>query len=85
MAGLDPATHAAPHHRPMCSGTVPYITGATIVWRTAWVAGSSPAMTMFLSVFQSLSPAAASIAEASRGIRRLRFGISKICSRSRYR
>jgi hypothetical protein len=23
MAGLDPATRAAPHHRAMCSGTVP--------------------------------------------------------------
>jgi hypothetical protein len=23
MAGLDPATHAAPHRRPTCFGTVP--------------------------------------------------------------
>jgi hypothetical protein len=23
MAGLDPATHAVPHHLPLCSGMVP--------------------------------------------------------------
>jgi hypothetical protein len=35
MAGLDPATHASPH-RMRCG------MGGTV---TAWVAGSSPAMT----------------------------------------
>jgi hypothetical protein len=45
MAGLDPATHGV-MHPPAIGGEVFFLNGLLSSALTAWVAGSSPAMTI---------------------------------------